>query len=138
MIAERMDESLVLLADLLCWPLDWVSHLDLNVRKQELKAQSDNQLSKEDRQILADYLSLDIELYRHFYQRFEDHISRYEFVERGRMDRQVRLLQQANDKVKQQCVVQSQVDNEILKGKFHLPNNAVTGYVINEYVTIII
>ena len=138
MIAERMDESLVLLADLLCWPLDSVSHLDLNVRKQELKAQSDNQLSEEDRQILADYLSLDIQLYRHFYQRFEDYLIRYDFVEKGRMDRQVRLLQQANDKVKQQCVVQSQVDNENLKGKFHLSNNAVTGYVINEYVTIII
>ena len=138
MIAERMDESLVLLADLLCWPLDWVSHLDLNVRKQELKVQSDNQLSEEDRQILADYLSLDIKLYRHFYQLFEDHLMRYDFVEKGRMERQVRLLQQANDKVKQQCVVQSQVDNENLKGKFHLSNNAVTGYVINEYVTIII
>ena len=37
MIAERFDESMVLLADLLCWPLEKVVSLKVNARKPELK-----------------------------------------------------------------------------------------------------
>jgi hypothetical protein len=37
MIAERFDESMVLLADLLCWPLEKVTSLKVNARKPHLK-----------------------------------------------------------------------------------------------------
>ena len=60
MIAERMEESLVLLAHLFCWPLEWVTHLDLNARKQEMKAEAGQQLDEEDRSILAEFLALDV------------------------------------------------------------------------------
>jgi len=38
MISERFEESMVLLADLLCWPLEKVASFKVNVRKSELKA----------------------------------------------------------------------------------------------------
>jgi hypothetical protein len=37
MIAERFDESMVLLADVLCWPLEKVVSLKVNARKPQLK-----------------------------------------------------------------------------------------------------
>ena len=37
MIVERMEESLVLLADKLCWPLHYVATLKLNARSDQFK-----------------------------------------------------------------------------------------------------
>ena len=37
MISERFEESLILLAELLCWPLEYVTGLKHNVRKDILK-----------------------------------------------------------------------------------------------------
>ena len=37
MIAEMLEESLVLLAKHLCWPLEWVAYISHNVRKPETK-----------------------------------------------------------------------------------------------------
>ena len=37
MISERFDESMVLMADLLCWPLEKVTSLKVNARKPHLK-----------------------------------------------------------------------------------------------------
>ena len=37
MIAEFFEQSMVLLAHSLCWPLEWVTGISQNVRKQESK-----------------------------------------------------------------------------------------------------
>ena len=37
MIAEMLEESLVLLAQHLCWPLEWVAYISHNVRKPDTK-----------------------------------------------------------------------------------------------------
>ena len=37
MIAEMLEESLVLLAKDLCWPLEWVAYISQNVRKPDTK-----------------------------------------------------------------------------------------------------
>ena len=127
-----MDESLVLLADLLCWPLEWVTHLDLNVRKPEIKAEIGQQLNEDDRIILADFLRLDLEIYKFFTRRFEEKIAQFNSQDDHRMEKQLRLLQQANEKVKHDCVIQ-QIGNDKLKGKFHEFSNYVMGYILNMY-----
>lgn len=132
MIAERMDESLVLLADLLCWPMEWVTHLDLNVRKPEMKAEAGQQLDEEDRLLLADFLSLDIEIYDYFYRRFEQRLTRFNSKDEQRMNKQLRLFQLINNKVKEDCVIQS-IGNEELIGKYRDSfSSGVMGYVINQ------
>ena len=130
MIAERMEESLVLLAHLFCWPLEWVTHLDLNVRKPEMKAEAGQQLNEEDRRILAEFLALDVEIYNYFTLRFQVRLTQFNSQDGQRMEKELRLLQQANDKVKEDCVIQK-IGNDKLKGKFHEFSNAVMGYVLN-------
>ena len=125
-----MDESLVLLADILCWPLEWVTHLDLNVRKPEMRTEAGQQLSEEERRILAEFLALDVAIYNYFKRRFDEHLTQFNFKDEQRMEKQLRLLQEANDKVKKDCVIQY-VGNDKLKGKFHEFSDSVMGYVLN-------
>ena len=40
MISDKFEESLVLLADLLCWPLHYVTSFTKNVRKDTVKVSS--------------------------------------------------------------------------------------------------
>ena len=71
MITERMKESLVLLADLLCVPLETVIIVkDLNVRKQ-VKVKK---LSQANREKLEQYLEPDILLYDHFLRKLDQKI----------------------------------------------------------------
>ena len=127
MIAERMDESLVLLADLLCWPIEWVSHLDLNMRKPELKESVSKLLNEEERQVLADFLRLDVTIYQYFSKRFEERLASYD---RQRMAQQLTLLRRKNKELVDRCVI-NRVGNEQLEGNFKESNNAVMGYIIN-------
>ena len=67
MITERMEESLVLLADMLCVSLDTVAMVKaLNVRpKSQVK-----KLSKASQDKLEQYLAPDRLLYKHFLRKF--------------------------------------------------------------------
>ena len=71
MITERMYESLVLLADVLCVPLENVAILrNVNERpKNKIK-----HLSQKQKQILQKFLASDHKLYDHFLIRFENKI----------------------------------------------------------------
>ena len=71
MIKERMYESLVLLADVLCVPLENVAILrNVNERpKNRIK-----HLSQKQKQILQSFLTSDQKLYDHFLIRFENKI----------------------------------------------------------------
>ena len=124
MITERMEESLVLLAHLFCWPLEWVTHLDLNARKQEMKAEAGQQLDEEDRRILAEFLALDVTIYNYFKRRFEERLAQFNAQDEKTMEKELRLLQEVNDKVKEDCVIQK-IGNDKLKGKFHEFSNSV-------------
>ena len=130
MITERMEESLVLLAHLFCWSLEWVTHLDLNARKQEMKAEAGQQLDEEDRRILAEFLALDVTIYNYFKRRFEERLAQFNAQDEKTMEKELRLLQEVNDKVKEDCVIQK-IGNDKLKGKFHEFSNSVMGYVLN-------
>ena len=132
MIAERMDESLILLADLLCWPIEWIAHLDLNIRKPERKTPLDQLLSVKERRALTEFLGLDVAIYQHFYKRFQERLARYNSGDSRRMERQLQLLHRANDAVSKRCVL-NYVPNEKLQGKFKETNNNIMGYIINQY-----
>lgn len=126
LIAERMEESLVLLADRLCWPLEYVTHLDLNVRKPERTVR----LEANERLILSRWLNFDTEIYNHFCRRFDEHVSRFNAAGRpDRMEEQVRLLRQSNEQLRERCVIQ-RVGNEKLRGKFLETHNDTFGYLI--------
>ena len=139
MITERMDESLVLFADLLCWPLEWVVHLDLNIRKPEKKADVGQHLNDEERLLLADFLRLDTEIYNHFNRRFDEHLIRFNSAYgQKRMKDQLHLLNKATDNLKQHCMIK-QVGNDKLTGKYRDPStNDIMGYAIKQYVHIFI
>jgi hypothetical protein len=127
LIAERMEESLVLLADRLCWPLEYVTHLDLNVRKPERTVQ----LEEDERHTLGRWLNFDTNIYEYFCRRFDDHVARFNSVagQPDRMEEQVRLLRQSNLQLQERCVIQ-RVGNEKLRGKFLETHNDTFGYLI--------
>ena len=62
LLAERFDESLVMLARLLCWDLEQVRYLKQNARK----ASKVTNITKEARDTLTQWLEADYRLYNHF------------------------------------------------------------------------
>ena len=75
MITERMEESLVLLADLLCVPLETVIVVrDINVRSKIPWIRSEKKLSQANREKLEQYLEPDRLLYDHFLRKLDQKI----------------------------------------------------------------
>ena len=128
MITERMDESLVLLADLLCWPLERVVYLKLNVRKPEKNID----LTEDEGNTLSRWLNVDSLIYSYFKKRFDGRVA--DFNARNKpnwMNEQVRQLQDLNYKLKERCVIE-QVGNEKLSGKFKETSNNIMGYFVHQ------
>lgn len=127
-VAERMEESLVLLADHLCWPLEYVTHLDLNVRKPERVVR----LSHSERETLRDWLGVDSAIYEYFTRRLDERIKAFDAAG-GMMSEQVKRLRALNKQLHDRCVV-ARVGNDLLSGKFRETNDDTLGYMINPYV----
>ena len=122
-IAERMEESLVLLADYLCWPLEYVTHLDLNKRKPERVIKLDDS----ERETLRKWLNVDNLIYDYFSKRFDEKIKLFD---PAYIEQQVKRLRELNEEVQNRCVV-AQVGNDKLSGKFKEINDDTLGYMIN-------
>lgn len=98
MVADRMDESLVLLKDLLCWETDDVVLFRLNARQSEYRSPLSPQLADKIRLLNgADSL-----LYEHFAQRFDLQVR--EFGEQ-RMAVELRLLRERTKYWYDRCVI---------------------------------
>ena len=67
LLAEHFDESLVLLARLLCWDLSEVKYLKQNARKVEKVSN----ITAEARGQLTTWLAADFRLYKHYQDKFE-------------------------------------------------------------------
>ena len=67
LIAEHFDESLVLLARMMCWDLRDVPSLAQNARK----ASKVSNITETAKQYLTSWLSSDYQLYQHFLTKFE-------------------------------------------------------------------
>ena len=73
MLAERFEESMVLLASHLCWPLDNVKTFRVNARKEAFKVK----LSPEEAKTLEHWQEGDMLLYKHFKAKFEQQVHTY-------------------------------------------------------------
>ncbi|KAK4010458.1 hypothetical protein OUZ56_019601 [Daphnia magna] len=137
MIANRMDESLILLKQLLNWPLQNVVHLDLNRRKPE----KSSKLSAAEKKVLEKWLAADVQIFQYFSRRFDEKVAefnwKYSTSPAGRLDvdsaikRQTQLLEEANSQLYDRCVI-SEVGNEELVSKYKTYNDNIMGYSINE------
>ena len=96
MIAEHMDESLVLMRHILCWSLQDVVVFTKNARREELKPV----VSTQNLETIRELNNADITLYYHFLSRFKK-----EVVEFGvdRMAAEVEQLRALREEYYQDC-----------------------------------
>jgi len=123
LIAERFQESIVLMKDELCWDVSDVVNLKLNARQEHRKSS----LSDEARQALEEYLEADYRLYNHFKNKFNKRM--IEYGEKN-MNQELAKLNKENKKTKATCDLQ-EVKNENLEGESKLWGKGVLGYVAN-------
>uniref|UniRef100_A0A1B6HBQ7 Galactosylceramide sulfotransferase-like n=1 Tax=Homalodisca liturata TaxID=320908 RepID=A0A1B6HBQ7_9HEMI len=97
MISEWMEASLVLLADLMNWPLDYVMFLKINARSPEAVYK----MSSEERRTVSRWNSVDHKLYTYFLNKFKQRIRDYG---EERMLRDIKKLLSLNSKLRFRCV----------------------------------
>ena len=128
LIAEQFDQSLILLSDELCWPLQNVTSLKLNARKKS----SIVTLSPRSRALLKEWLWADYILYNHFREKLERRIIQFG-VER--MTREVGALKTLNKKVNEKCVMKEVTNTKTLDPKYKPWSEDVVGFRVNELVS---
>ena len=126
MIAEEFDQSLVLLSDLLCWPLANVTSLKVNARKSSAV----EKLSQKARDILRDWLWADQMLYDFFSKELK---RKRELYGHDRMENDVKQLKELNSQVKSECVLEVVKNNTKSLTKDYVPwSKDVVAFKINE------
>lgn len=97
MISEWMEASLILLCDLMNWPLENVVFLTLNSRPDT----SRHELSERNRETLRQLNSADAQLYDYFLGKFKEKILKYG---KERMVNDLSKLLMMNNNLKFRCV----------------------------------
>ena len=120
MIADRFDESMILLKDLLCWDYRDITNVKLNARRESTKSV----LSDEVREALKDYLKADYQLYNHFSKKFDKLVNGFG---KGRMEKELGILGHANDNLKRACSLRP-TNNDKLTGENKLWGKGMVGY----------
>jgi len=124
LLSERFEESMVLLASKLCWPLDLVKSLKVNARKEAYKVE----LTPDEKQVLEAWQAGDMALYRHFAEKFETMVEEYG---RDRMKADVKSLKELNAEARQRCVLSEGDSNHMDKNSLYKPfSNQVVGFNI--------
>ncbi|KAK8774143.1 hypothetical protein V5799_011313 [Amblyomma americanum] len=98
MLAERLDESLVLLKHLLCWNTTDMVALKINSRYSAYK----EKLSNETKQRILNLNSVDWQLYEHFAKVFDDRVKAFG---EDRMAEEVEELRAAQKEYYDRCVM---------------------------------
>ena len=124
MIAEKMDESVVLFHNLTCWPLEDLAYLSLNQRRESFK----NNITVESRNILNQWLVPDIMLYDYFKKMFEQKVSKLNDWIAPKMKK----LDVEKRKLYFNCVVNKTYNEDGLKGDFKMWKSSSFGYIVNE------
>ncbi|KAM5228530.1 galactose-3-O-sulfotransferase 4 [Ctenodactylus gundi] len=138
MVAEYFDESLVLLADALCWGLDDVVGFMHNAQagtEQGLNGVSDGGLSAEDQQLTARaraWNNLDWALYVHFNRSLWARIEQYG---QRRLERAVAELRARREALAKHCLVGGEaLDPKYIRDRrlrpFQFGSAKVLGYVL--------
>jgi len=125
MIAEDFESSLVLLSDVLCWPLANMTSLKLNARKKS----AIEKLSEKSQKILKDWLWADYKLYEYFKKELE-HKKNKSGLQRVRED--VVKLKELNEKVKDECVLEVVKNTKTLSSDFVPWSKDVLAFKIDE------
>ncbi|XP_065212864.1 galactosylceramide sulfotransferase-like isoform X2 [Planococcus citri] len=99
MISEYLEASLVLLANLLRWPLHYVAFLSLNSRPDVKKYK----LSDMEKEKLVQFNYADFLLYNHFLKKFNDCVLQYGV---DSLKKDVEKLKRINNEIKDKCVIQ--------------------------------
>ncbi|XP_049517394.1 galactose-3-O-sulfotransferase 4 isoform X2 [Dermacentor silvarum] len=97
MVAERMNESLVLLKDLFCWDTDDVVVFKLNARQSAFRSPLSPQLASQVRSLNA----ADVQLYEHFARRFDLRVRQFG---QKRMAKELHMLQERTRYWYERCV----------------------------------
>ncbi|XP_042207425.1 galactosylceramide sulfotransferase-like [Homarus americanus] len=98
MIAERYDESLILLKNLMCWTTEDIAYLKINDRKRWGRIQ----LFEETKERLRHLNHPDVKLYKFFYNIFDQKVKMFG---EERMQRELNELFIANERLKLSCLV---------------------------------
>uniref|UniRef100_A0A8C5MM33 Galactose-3-O-sulfotransferase 2 n=1 Tax=Leptobrachium leishanense TaxID=445787 RepID=A0A8C5MM33_9ANUR len=106
LISDYFDESLVILKDRLCWTLDDVLSIPLNIRSNDTK----KPLTLETQDKIKNWNQLDWHLYNHFNKTFWNHVKRYG---NKRMEREVEELRKKRTEISQICL-QGEADPETI------------------------
>ncbi|KAJ6217974.1 hypothetical protein RDWZM_009131 [Blomia tropicalis] len=104
MVSERMDESLILLKDLLCWDYEDVVAFRLNARNVSYK----HEMNDLTRKRLSELNNADQQLYDHFVAKFDRQVEQYG---RRRMQHDVQRLKQKVKFYYNYCVRESVTKN---------------------------
>lgn len=124
MIAEKFDQSLLLLQNLLCWQVSDITYLKLNERVKGAKPR----VKSKTRQILKNWLWADYLLYDHFSAKLDTiltSVSSKDF--RNRLTN----FRATNAQLFADCVL-VKGDNKFLHGKYKMALPIVSGYVVDE------
>ncbi|XP_066978343.1 galactosylceramide sulfotransferase-like [Macrobrachium rosenbergii] len=105
MLAERMDESLVLLRHLMCWNEDDVVVLAQNVRKDRYRSY----MAEHTVTTLEHFNSVDVKLYSYFKERFDKQVQGFGIK---RMEEEVARLRESRDKVWKLCGVRDSLNKK--------------------------
>ena len=125
LILERLEESLVMMAQSLCWSLDQVRFVQLNSRHRHFVTS----LSQQSRDILTDWLWADRLLYDFFLRRHRSLVDNFG-VER--MERAVKMLGDLNDDLRAECVSPDSEDSKLEK-VFRANNKKIQPIVPNQH-----
>jgi len=129
LLAERFDESLVVMKDVLCWDTQDIKYLKQNERAAEFKA---NAVTPETRLILQQWMWSDYQLYNYFNHKLSDQIAE---IGAKKVRNDLRALRKENDILHDRCNAHF-VDNNSLKGTpMHMAHHMVKAYGISENCT---
>ncbi|CAG5086573.1 Oidioi.mRNA.OKI2018_I69.PAR.g11265.t2.cds [Oikopleura dioica] len=102
LITDFFDESMILLKEELCWTTEDITFIKSNSRKLEKsKSSTADWLSDEYQQKLIDWNKADWMLYQHFNTTFANKVENFG---RERMDNEIKLLNEANQKIADDCL----------------------------------
>lgn len=123
MIAEKMDESLILLKEHLCWEYSDIIFFSKNARREEVKPE----LSVSSLEKLRELNSADVLLYDHFLAKHNEAVLRYG---EEKMADQVSLLRSLRDQFFEDCGTR-EVESYKPDSIFKEYSNQVHGYVLD-------
>ncbi|KAF4530266.1 hypothetical protein B566_EDAN007307 [Ephemera danica] len=123
MVAEQMDESLVLLKNMLCWNLQDVSSLPLNERQDHFR----RELAPETRMLLRQWLWADQMLYDYFLYVFN--LKKMQFGE-NLLQAETSKLKALNMEIKKDCSV-TEGNYKTLKADFKPSSIRVKGFFVS-------